>query len=366
MWARYIGISAISFALTIMPAQAQSPDMASQIAALPLDQFCSIEGVLGNAWGAKNLPQTTNAYRGIATKEADATLAPFATYGLSTAKYSNQFYEGVFEAGFETKAAGKTAMTQLAQRYADAGWLRQIGTLAADDEKLEFGAPAKDSIYLYATPSDAKVEDPNGVKLELILTDNNLFASCLNAHFQKVHIGEAMGKYPDDLPKPVRAAAIPNAIKLATDCDDPAKRDAIISVFNSGGLANFAGAEELLVEAEYQERLAAWKRSKLIGSGKISEEDLFEKEVALLNNPTIMAAMEKSMASMDAVFSSTDKLQKLDKTGDNLNLCRGLIKMETDMVAAMKSAQIANAGQLIAVNSMFDDTAKKLGVVFPE
>jgi hypothetical protein len=366
MWARFIGISAISFALAISPAQAQSPDMASQIAALPLDQFCSKEGMLGNAWGAKNLPQTSNAYRGIATKEADATLAPFTTYGLSTAKYSNQFYEGVFEAGFETKAAGKTAMTQLAQRYADAGWLRQIGTLAADDEKLEFGAPAKDSIYLYATPSDAKVEDPNGVKLELILTDNNLFASCINAQFQKVHIGEAMGKYPDDLPRPSPIAAIPNPIKLATDCDDPAKRDAIISVFKSGGLANFGGAEELLAEAEYQERLAAWKRSKLIGSGKISEEDLMEKQIAILNNPATLASMEKNMDSMSTILSNAENIDKFDKSGDTLNLCRGLIKMETDIVALMKASQTANAGQWIATNTMLDDLAKTLGVLFPE
>jgi hypothetical protein len=366
MWARFIGISAISFALAISPAQAQSPDMASQIAALPLDQFCSKEGMLGNAWGAKNLPQTSNAYRGIATKEADATLAPFTTYGLSTAKYSNQFYEGVFEANFDNKAAAKSAMTQLAQRYADAGWLRLIGTLDADDEKLEFGAPAKDSIYLYATPSDAKEDDPNGVKLELVLTDNTLFASCLNGQFQKTHIGEAMGNYPDDLPKPVRIAAIPNAIKLATDCDDPVKRDAIISVFKSGGLSNFAGAEDPMAEEEYQERLAAWKRSKLIGSGKISEEDLMEKEIAILNNPTTLASMEKNMDSMSAVFADADKLDAYDKAGDTLNLCRGLIKMEADTVAVMKASQAANAGQWIKINTMLDETAKKLGVLFPE
>jgi hypothetical protein len=366
MWARFIGIPALSLSLVITPAQAQSPDVASQIAALPLDQFCSKEGVLGNAWGGKNLPQTSNAYRGIATKQADVTLAPFDMYGLSTAIYSNQFYEGVFEASFDTKATARSAMTQLAQRYADAGWLRQIGTLEADDEKLQFGAPAKDSIYLYATPSDAKEEDPKGVKLELALRDNHLSAVCMNGQFQKVHVGEAIGNYPDNLPKPVRVAAIPNAIKLATDCDDPVKSGAIITTFKSGGLSNFAGAEEPMAEAEYQERLAAWKRSKLIRSGKISEEDLMEKEIAILNNPAILASMEKNMTSLDAVFADADKLQKLDKAGDNLNLCRGLIKMETDTVSVMKASQMANAGQWIMINTMLDDTAKKLGVVFPE
>ena len=348
-----------------LPANAQPAEVTNAIGNLPLDQFCSKNNVLGNAWGIRTLPLTPKAKRGSVNKGLDAKFAPFDAYGFNTSPYSNQLYEAIFEADFDNIAAGKTAMTQLAQRYADTGWLQQVGTLSLDDEKLEFGAPAIGSIFLYATPGDANAAEPSGVKLELTQSENIVTATCRNGKFFQAHITETYGKYPDDLPKPVRIAVIQSVPTLRTDCDDTAKRDAIIDNFKNGQ-SNIAGTEEIDAESDYQERLAAWKRAKLIGSGKISEEDVLEKEMELLNDPAALATIEKDMATMKTIFAGTEALDKYEKAGDTLNLCRGLVDFETKMRNAMQSSASGAGSHLTLRNRLFDDLANKVAFVFPE
>jgi hypothetical protein len=345
------------------PVMAQT-DKLTQINALPLSEMCSQNGALAKKFGATDLPPSSTMNRGVANDPLEARFAPFDSIGFSTTKYSNKMYEVVFESRFDDEKSADIAIKAIAARYTASGWTPVIGRELTDaelgqDDIVAILGPG--SIDLYLNAADAKTG--SGVRVTLQPLAGGVVLSCQNGALMAEQLAEALGEYPADLPRPV--APISKAITppAPVNCNDAeSSKQAIAAFKNSDWMPNPKGAEE----QDYQERLAAWKSSKLLASGKVDRESLAERQLELMAASGAIDSLNKTTDDISKLLPEIERLEKLDKAGDTVGLCQGIEKFKAKLEGFANIAGASNQTQWAAVHKFLDTEAMRLGVNFPQ
>jgi hypothetical protein len=360
----------IAFVVLTNPAMARA-DVAAQISALPLNEMCSKDGALGQRFGTTDLPASTALSRGTANKPLEARFTPFAQYGLSTAQYSGTMYEAVFSGLFETKAEEAMAIAAIAARFTTDGWTPVIGrnlTAKEIDQGIEgiYLIPEEGNVDLYLNAADA--ETGLGIRISLQPSgdddgDSRVTLFCQDGALLAKQIAEAAGEYPADLPRPI--PPIKEAVTVAvkpTNCDDPAIRKQAIDDFKNG---DWMANKQANDEEEYQEKLAAWKSTKLVTSGKIDRETLTGRKLDQIVDSGAVDVFNENIEEFSQTIPEIEKLEKFDKSGDTFALCRGLEKFKIQLSELTTKAGTSNREPWVDLHQFLDAEAARLGVVFP-
>lgn len=351
------------------PAIAQS-NIAANISAIPMSEICSKDGALGQKFGVTTLPRSTALSRGTANKLLDARFAPFTLYGFSTAQYSNTMFEAVFEGSFGNEANAAAAIQDIAAHYTKLGWTSVIGRERTDAE-INQGSeaialiPSAGSIDMYQNAANAKTGAGVRISLQPMgKTDSSVTVSCQDAAMFDVHIAEVTGGYPVDMPRPTLILSPPVIRAVETfNCNDVQSAKLSIDAFRNG---DFMSSQPPSAEEEYQERLAAWKSTRLVESGKIDRGTLTERQLDQIVNSGAVDALNKNVDAFSKLMPEIEKLEKLDKAGDTIGLCRGIETFKSQLSGFEKNASTTNKDPWAASHKFLDAEAKRLGVTFPQ
>jgi hypothetical protein len=331
--------------------------------------MCSKDGALGQKFGSASLPSSTALSRGTANKPLDPRFAPFALYGFSTSKYSNKMYEAVFEGDFGTEAKAATAIRNIAAQYTILGWTPVFGRELTDAE-IDQGAgdlaiiPAAGSVDIYQNAADAKTGVGVRISLQPMGKANGVTLSCQDAAMFDVQIAEATGGYPADMPRPT--PSLSPAVVRATDpvnCDDAQSSKRAIDAFKNG---DWMADQQVSADEEYQERLAAWKSTRLVESGKIDRETLAGRQLDRIVDSGAVDALNKNVDAFSKLLPEIEKLEQLEKTGDIVGLCRGIESLKLQLSGFATNASANNKDPWAATHKFLDAEAKRLGVTFPQ
>jgi hypothetical protein len=343
-------VLALSALFLTRPVMAQT-DKLAQINALPLSEICSQEGALGKKFGVTDLPPSTNLNRGVANAPLEPRFAPFDSIGFSTTRYSNKMYEVVFESRFDDEKSTENAMKAIAARFVANGWK----AVKVDYETFD--------INLSLNAENAALGSGFAVILQPL--NGGVMLTCEDNALADESYAEAQGEYPAYLPRPTPPVSKqePAAIATPLNCDDPASSKIAIDAFKNG---EWMPNPKITREEDYQERLAAWKTSKLVASGKVDREFLVERQMQLLASNGAIDALNKNVDDFSKLLPDIEKLEKLDKAGDTVGLCRGIKIFKAQLDSFANTAGTSNQGQWGAFHKFLDTEAMRLGVTYPE
>lgn len=155
-------------------------------------------------------------------------------------------------------------------------------------------------------------------------------------------------------PVPPQGHDQPLANLRPQDCDDPAFREKMMARLTAG---DRTGATDSMDEASdqerYQSRLRIWLRWKMVESGKINHQALWEIEEKVA--PREAAQMEKDFIAFAGSVVAMDKARK---RGDAAAECRAMAAL----AAAETGKSGGEAARLARINAAFEAEAKRLGI----
>jgi hypothetical protein len=331
------------------PAFAQT-DLTAQINALPLSEMCSKTGAMGQKFGATDLTPSTMLSRGAANLPLELRFAPFDKYGLSTTKYSNKMYEAVFNSIIDQELT-EDSLKAIAARFVASGWT----PVKTEDQTFD--------IELNLNPENEP--DGYGIRVTLQPLEGGVMLTCQNVALLEEHYAEATGGYPANLPRPAPPISRQEtaAIAVPVSCDDPASSKQAIDAFKNG---EWMASHTVTAEEDYQERLAAWKSSKLVASGKVERTALAERQLQLLASNGAIDALNKNVDDFSKLLPEIEKLEKLEKSGDTVALCRGIERLKSQLTGFATNASANNKDPWAATHKFLDAEAMRLGVTFPQ
>jgi hypothetical protein len=146
---------------------------------------------------------------------------------------------------------------------------------------------------------------------------------------------EAMGKMPVDMPRPQLAdymSSIPTF--MVSDCDDPAKLAAFEASLNTEDPGLMSPNWSRLT---YEEDLANWKMTKLVGTGKADFDTLKSKTMEMIDNSDYEESLKRNLSIIQDFANEVGKLDP----NDNVGLCRVVLKMADRSAAS--AARVAGA-----------------------
>ena len=350
---KYTAIIVIATALPL-PAFAQaSVQTSASIAAIPLERLCRADGALDLRFGDRVEGAKKGSRSEPVLRKLDGAMLPFEYAELEYSRYTFRLGKIGYLATFASADDAFTAAEMLTTKAEALNWhlLSQPGDI--------------EGLYEYHFSSKPEPTDPpanDETTLSITVDEVTVSITCENAEQSAVLFNEAMGKMPVDMPRPQLAdyAASISTFSVS-DCDDPAKLAAFEASLNTDGPGLMSPDWSQLT---YEEELANWKMTKLVGTGKTDFDTLKSKSMELIDNSDYEESLKRNLSIIEDFAAQLGELDPDDKVG----LCRVVLKMADR--SASSAARVAEATgdavtpQWHATHKFLDEEAKRLSVSF--
>lgn len=329
---------------------AASAQPVRQIDARQVAAMCPVPALSGITLGSPRVQQDRDVIDSLQSlNKLPLTFAPFTEADLEITPWSQRLAGVTYLAESSDGPTNKAWSEVLERSLLESGWLVSgHGVLVS---------PLTASARIF----EKQMETPLGKRTILLEFDTPgaLILSCGDAELLDIQKDERDGLLEPGSPRPLKPENL-DSVPMATevDCENPMLLDALsepglIDETNPAMRAFIAGGEILSEQRLYDERLVTWLKWKLISSGKINEEGLWQ-----IQDKVAPQDEEAMLPMMMDVLGAAAETAKAQEQGDPAAMCKSLVRV-IGVSATKDRVDIAYHGK---VAKALEQEAYRLGV----